>query len=252
MLMGPGTGLAWAHPKLLFTKPAAQTAVASSPQLITLLFNEPVTIGESAIVQAGREVPTGPVAVAREGHFVTAQPSRALKPGTYTVRWRVTGSDGDGDQVEQEFRFAVGLTLAAATGAGAQERPAWGDAALRWMLFAGLAVAVGGLIAQRSTATARAEQPALPPVRSWAPAGLIVALAGVLGLMALRGSDAGTVAALWDGRAGLVLLAEAAGLLAALAMVKLRGWGLRHWRWLSSPKGSARTWAPPTGPGGRR
>ncbi len=90
MLMGPGTGLAWAHPKLLFTKPAAQTAVASSPQLITLLFNEPVTIGESAIVQAGREVPTGPVAVAREGHFVTAQPSRALKPGTYRVELRCT------------------------------------------------------------------------------------------------------------------------------------------------------------------
>jgi copper transport protein len=227
MLMGPGVTVAWAHPTLLFTEPAAQTAVAASPQLITLLFNEPVTIAERAIVlldEAGREVPTGPVAVARQGRVVTAQPSRTLEPGTYTVRWRVTGSDGD--QVEQDFRFAVGMTLAAAAGAGAQERPAWGEAALRWMLFAGLAVAVGGLIAQRSTATARAEQPALPPVRSWAPAGLIVALAGVLGLMALRGFDAGTMAALWDGRAGLVLLAEAVGLLAALAIVKLRRWAL--------------------------
>lgn len=227
MLMGPGAGMAGAHPTLLFTEPAAQTAVASSPELVTLLFNEPVTIGERAIVlldEAGVQVPTGPVAVAREGRFVTAQPSRALDPGTYTVRWRVTGSDGD--QVEQEFRFAVGLTLAVATSAAVQEQPAWGEAALRWLLFAGLAVAVGGLIAQRFTATARAEQPALPPVRSWAPAGLTVALAGVLGLMALRGFDAATVAALWDGRAGLVLIAEAVGLLAALAMVKLRRWAL--------------------------
>ncbi|MDO3634602.1 copper resistance protein CopC [Mycolicibacterium arseniciresistens] len=68
MLMGPAAGLASAHPTLLFTEPAAQTAVASSPQLITLLFNEPVTIGERAIVldTAGRQVPTGPVAAPSE------------------------------------------------------------------------------------------------------------------------------------------------------------------------------------------
>ena len=227
LLLGPGAGIAWAHPTLLFTEPAAQGAVAASPQLITLLFNEPVTIGDRAIVlldPAGREVPIGAAALAREGRFVTARPARALEPGTYTVRWRVTGSDGD--QVEQEFRFAVGLALTEAGAAASVETLAWDHAALRWVLFAGLAIAVGGLIAQRSTATARAERPTLPALRSWAPAGTAVALVGVVGLIALRVVGAGGISAVWDGRAALVLLAEAAGLSAALAMAKAGRWAL--------------------------
>jgi copper transport protein len=227
LLIGPGAGIAGAHPTLLFTEPAAQSAVAASPQLITLLFNEPVTIGERAIVlldHAGREVPIGAAALAREGRFVTARPARVLEPGTYTVRWRVTGADGD--QVEQEFRFAVGLTLTEAAAAGSADEPAWGDAGLRWLLFAGMAIAVGGLVAQRFTATARTERPTLAALRSWAPAGILVALVGVVGLIALRVVGAHSVSAIWDGRAALVLLAEAAGLLAALAVAKAERWAL--------------------------
>ena len=41
---------AQAHPTLLFTTPAADTAVAEAPTVITLLFNEPVTLGENAVV----------------------------------------------------------------------------------------------------------------------------------------------------------------------------------------------------------
>jgi copper transport protein len=229
LLIGPGAGIAGAHPTLLFTEPAAQGAVAASPQLITLLFNEQVTIGERAIVlldQAGREVPIGAAALAREGRFVTARPGRVLELGTYTVRWRVTGADGD--QVEQEFRFAVGLALTEGAAAGSADEPAWGEAALRWLLFAGMAIAVGGLVAQRFTATARAQRPTLPPLRSWAPAGILVALVGVVGLIALRVVGAHSVSAAWDGRAALVLLAEAAGLLAALAMAMAKAgrWAL--------------------------
>jgi copper transport protein len=228
MLVGPGAGIALAHPTLLFTDPATQSAVASSPEAITLLFNEPVTIGERAVVlmdQSGREVPIGPASLAREGRFVTAAPTHPLPPGTYTVRWRVTGSDGD--QVEQEFRFAVGVALpAAATTGGDANQPAWLESALRWLLFGGLAVAVGGLIAGRFTDSARVEQPTLPLIRSWAPAGLVIALVGALGLIAQRLTDARTVAAAWDGSAGVVLLVEAAGLLAALVMVNLGRWAL--------------------------
>jgi copper transport protein len=226
LLIGPGAGIAGAHPTLLFTEPAAQSAVAASPPLITLLFNEPVTIGERAIVlldQAGREVPIGAAALAREGRFVTARPAHALDPGTYTVRWRATGADGD--QIEQEFRFAVGVALTQAAAAGSADEPAWGEAGLRWLLFAGLAIAVGGLVAQRFTATAREQRPTLPPLRSWAPAG-IVALVGVVGLIALRVTGAGSLSAVWDGRAAVVLLAEGAGLLAALAAAKAGRWAL--------------------------
>lgn len=223
MLIGAGAGIAQAHPTLLVTDPATETAVASSPEAITLLFNEPVTIGDRAIVlldQAGREVPTRPATHLREGRAVTTRSAQPLAPGTYTVRWRATGSDGD--QVEQEFRFAVGVALSGSA-AGAGSPPAWGEAALRWLLFAGLAIAAGGLIAQRFTATARAEQPALPPLRPWVPAALLLALAGVAGLILQRVIDAGQLAAAWEGRAAVALLAEAAGLVAAL---KLGRWAL--------------------------
>jgi copper transport protein len=227
MLIGPAAGIAQAHPTLLFTEPAVQTAVGTSPEVITLLFNEPVTIGQDAIVlldQAGRVVPVGPASLAQAGRFVTASPVEQLHSGSYTVRWRVTGSDGD--QVEQEFRFAVGVALTAGVPASAKDRPAWIEAALRWMLFAGLAIAVGGLVAQRSTSTALAERPTLPPVRAWVPAGLVIALVGVAGLIALRVIDAESLAPAWDGKAGLTLLAEAAGLLAALAVSTRGSWAL--------------------------
>jgi copper transport protein len=223
---GPGTGTAQAHPTLLFTEPTAETAVATSPEAITLLFNEPVTIGMRAIVvldQSRRDVPVGPANLARDGRFVTAAPVSALAPGTYAVRWRVTG--GDGDQVEQEFRFAVGVTLSAAAPT-ASATPAWGESALRWLLFAGLAAAVGGLIGRRATDAARAARPDLSPVRSWAPAGMVVALIAAMALFAGRALDAGTVSAVWDGRAGVLLLIEAGGLLTALALASRGRWAL--------------------------
>lgn len=227
LLVGPGAGVALAHPTLLFTEPATQSAVASAPEVITLLFNEPVSIGDRAVVlldESGREVPVGPASLARAGRFVTAAPARPLQPGTYTVRWRVTGSDGD--QVEQEFRFAVGVAMSAAATGGGSTRPAWPESALRWLLFGGLAIAVGGLVARRFTDTARVERPTLPPIRSWAPAGLLIALVGAVGLIAQRTTDAGSVTAAWNGAAGVVLLVEAGGLVAALAMVRLGRWAL--------------------------
>jgi copper transport protein len=224
--VGVGTGVAQAHPTLLFTEPAAQTAVAESPVVITLLFNEPVTVGDRAIVllgDDGRPLPTGPVTLERDGRFVTVQPEQPLAPGTYAVRWRVTG--GDGDLVEQEFRFAVGKAVqAVAPEAGSP--PAWGTAILRWLLFIGLALAIGSVIAGRFTQTARDELPTLPALRSWLPAASALALTGSAGLVVQRVVDAGDIAAAWDGRAGALLLIELAALVAALAAVRLGRWAL--------------------------
>ncbi|MGH3908582.1 MAG: copper resistance CopC family protein, partial [Pseudonocardiaceae bacterium] len=100
VLLG-GAAPASAHPTLLFTDPAADTVVPDSPPSITLVFNEAVTVGPRALTllgSGGREVPIGDTATARDGHMVTARPAGALQAGTYVVRWRVTGSDGD--QVE--------------------------------------------------------------------------------------------------------------------------------------------------------
>ncbi|QSE87701.1 copper resistance protein CopC/CopD (plasmid) [Rhodococcus pseudokoreensis] len=226
-----GAGLASAHPTLLFTDPAADTAVSETPETITLLFNEAVTIGPNAVTVLdgdGRAQSVGESATAQDGRAVTAAVPDPLPPGTYTVRWQVTGDDGD--LVEQDFRFAVGIALTGGGGAGGGGPSiSWLDAALRWVLFAGVALALGGVIGERFTCSARAENPALPALRSAAPAGAAVGLAAVAGLGITLVADAGgTVGALWQGRAGEVLLVEAAGLLAALlvAVAGRRGWAI--------------------------
>ncbi|WP_308114968.1 copper resistance CopC/CopD family protein [Rhodococcus opacus] len=167
-----------AHPTLLFiTDPGSDTAVSDPPQAITLMFNEPVTPAAPAITvhdNAGRAVPMGAIETARDGRVLTARPADTLAPGTYTVRWQVTGADGD--LVEQDFRFAVGLVLTGDGSAAEGPSTSWTDAVLRWLLFLGLAIALGGLAAERVTATARTENPALPVVRSPVVPGALVGL----------------------------------------------------------------------------
>ncbi len=214
-----GAGPAAAHPTLLFTDPGTDTAVSEPPQSITLLFNEAVALGPHPVRVldgAGRDLPVGAATTAKDGRAVTAPVTGALTPGTYTVRWQVTGIDGD--LVEQDFRFAVGTAL---TGAGSEagQTIAWLDAVLRWMLFGGLAVALGGLIGERFTSSARAENPALPALRSQVAAGAAIGLAGVVGLGVRLVLSADTALVLWQGGAGRVLTAEAVGLLVTLAVV---------------------------------
>jgi copper transport protein len=223
-ILGLGAaGTAAAHPTLLFTEPAADTAVSDAPQAITLMFNEQVSIGPDAIVvldKDGRTVPMGAATTARGGQVVTARPAAPLPPGSYTVRWRVTGTDGD--LVEEEFRFGVGYALTAAAPGSEQPPIGWLSAALRWLLFAGFAVAFGGLIGERFVVSARAENPRLPAPRSAITGALAAALAGTAGLAAQALVDAGRVTVLWRDGSGVVVSIEAAGLAVALALVWLR------------------------------
>jgi copper transport protein len=225
-----GATPASAHPTLLFTDPAADTAVPTSPSVISLVFGEAVTIGPHALAVLDSDAhpgPTGPASTARDGTVVTARLTGVLPPGTYLVRWQVTGSDGD--LVDQEFRFAVGTAISAAgTSSGAQPI-SWGDAVLRWLLFAGLAVAVGGVIGERFTISARAEKPDLPPLRSWVLPGALLGLAGVVGLAALLVIDTAAASVLWNGRAGQFLLTEALGLAVASGLAAVRSNRVRVW-----------------------
>ncbi|MBJ8340838.1 copper resistance protein CopC/CopD [Antrihabitans sp. YC3-6] len=213
-----------AHPTLLFTEPGSDSAVPDSPESITVLFNEAVTAGPAALVVFdinGDEVPMGTTVTLRDGRFVTASPTGTLNPGTYTVRWRVTGADGD--LLEQDFRFAVGIALTGDRAQPDNSATSWRDAVLRWLLFTGVAVSLGGLLAARFTSSARAENSALPTVRSWTVAGALIGLAGVAGLAFALVVYAGTVAALWQGRSGLVLIVEAIGFVLAITLTSIRG-----------------------------
>lgn len=218
LLLGPA-GTSAAHPTLLFTDPGAETAVSTAPQSITLMFNEAVTVGPGAVIvfdHAGREMAMDAATTARGGEVVSARPARTLPPDTYTVRWRVTGADGD--LVEAEFRFAVGLALTGDADEKGGDSPSWPDAALRWLLLAGLAMAFGGAIAERFTASARAERATLPAVRSQVVWGIAVGSAGVAGLVVRIAQEAGGIDGLWQGQAGRVVLTQSAGFALALGI----------------------------------
>jgi copper transport protein len=210
-----GAGTATAHPTLLFTDPPADAAVAEPPQLLTLVFNEPITIGQDAITVLspdGRIVPTEPPTSGREGRAVITRLPE-VGSGQYRVRWRVTGTDGD--LVESEFAFFVGAAPTGLSAAPAGAGISWPTAVLRWLLLAGLAVGLGGAVADRFTASARAENATLPPVRPWLRPGSGVAAVGAAGLAALLAAGEGP-AVLWQDRPGQIVLVELAAALLAL------------------------------------
>lgn len=220
---------AQAHPVLLFTDPALDTAVTASPASVTLVFNEAVTASSRAIRVShlrGESVSMDSSQVKKQGTVVTAKVQADLKPGTYLVRWEATGVDGHG--IDGEFRFAVGTAVTgagASTGAGGTD---WMAALLRWLLLAAFAVAFGGIVAERFTTSARAENPRLPVVRPWAgwaaTGGLIAAIAASAVLVA----DLDTVSVLWDSGPGIALAAEVAGFGLSLVLLatRRRAWAL--------------------------
>lgn len=218
-----------AHPTLLFTDPAGHSAAAQSPAPIVLVFNEAV-VPVSVVVfddAGGRRAVDEPRST-RDGTFVTATPNPPLPTGTYLVRWRVTGSDGD--LVEDEFRFAVGVEISEPGGRGTDRDDTstrWTTALLRWLMFAGIAAGIGGLVARRFLTPVRSERPDLPAPVSLVMPGLLVGFGAVAGSAGIAVLDAsGAVDVLWTGAAGRVLLVEAVTAAAAIAAAVLRRFGV--------------------------
>jgi len=179
-------GAASAHPTLLYTTPAAETADPTPPQTIILVFGEPVTVaaGGVAVTDAdGKAMPVEAPGTAKNGHAVTARLPQTLPAGVYTVTWRVTGADGD--LVEGRFRFAVGAALdpAAAVG-GAVGGPSWPTTMLRFVLLAGLTLAAGGMVGDCLVRRARTINPSLPAVEGWTSLGALGGAAVAVALSA--------------------------------------------------------------------
>src|SRR5712692_5432930 len=138
-----------AHATLLFTSPAADSAVPVSPDAITLTFNEQVTLVGTPVTLAGPGGRTIAIGAARESggrSVVTVPVTSRLPDGVYTVSWQVISSDGD--EVGGQFRFAVG-PAPASLGSALAGQPSvpgqWPTAFARWVLFTALAAALGGL-----------------------------------------------------------------------------------------------------------
>jgi copper transport protein len=223
----PGT--AQAHSTLLFTTPAADAAESVSPSTVVLVFNEPVTVtsgGLLVMTPAGRSNPVGNVTTVRGGTTVTGRLSTVLPTGVYTVRWRVTGADGD--LVESTFRFAVGAALTSADASSpATTGTSWPSAGWRWLLFLSLALTLGGMLGARLTDTARTVRATLPAVRTWHGASAAAGLIAAAGLAVSFIADTGAKALL-TATPGRVILAEGAAFAVCLALLRLRP----KWAWL--------------------
>lgn len=134
----------------------------------------------------------------------------------------------DGHGANGEFRFAVGTVVTGAEAASNSQPADWPAAGLRWLLLAGFALMLGGLVGERITSRVRRKHAGLPQVRSWthlvASLGLLAAVAAAAKLVLWAQS----ASVLWESTAGRVVLADAAGLELALALLVLRrpSWAL--------------------------
>ena len=107
-----------AHPNLRRSVPAAGDTLHASPRQLRLTFSEPVEESLSSIRlldAAGQAVTLPAVAgLSSDAATLTVAVEAALPPGTYTVAWRVAGSDGH--PVRGRFTFVVAAPANAAAG----------------------------------------------------------------------------------------------------------------------------------------
>ncbi len=222
-----------AHATMLFTAPAADAAVPVSPRAITLTFDEPVTLAGPPVTLTGAggdRIGTGQARQSRGRSVVTVPVTAGLGDGVYTVAWQVISADGD--PVGSSFIFAVGPAPAALRGpAGAQPSTLglWPLAVARWVLFAALAVALGGLAA-RALARRYTGPPPGPLPAPWALRACLLGLAAafVLAVLQLGGGNlaAGlahlSVPRLLASEPGEIAAAEIAAFAAAAVALRLR------------------------------
>lgn len=136
---------ALAHATLSGASPATQATLAAPPAEVRLVFNQAVTIAPQAIrvLAADGRVVSGPAATRDRGRVVVAPVSGLVRGAAYTVRWRVTSSDGHSPA--GVFTFGIGVPAPPPTEAVESGGTTWKDDAARWALFAALALLVGPL-----------------------------------------------------------------------------------------------------------
>jgi copper transport protein len=215
---------AYAHATLLFTSPAVDGAVPDSPPVVQLVFDQPIVASQTSLtVQSadGRGARLGPVGTGEDSSVVRAPVQEELPAGEYRVEWQVVARDGD--SMMGDFRFVVGSgSVLGVGGGGTETQGTLSMGVLRWMLFAGFALTLGGLVGDRLT---RRTAPHAAAPEPWLRTGAGMALVSAIGLAVLvagagsfaSGLDPGRVRGLVDSTPGLVAIVEVAALAIGLA-----------------------------------
>lgn len=151
---------AFAHATLLHTSPGFRERLSSSPNQVTLRFDQYVKAlpGSVQLFSTTRALPVPRIGV--DGLTLRASLPR-LQRGVYTVRWHALSNDGH--VVSGVFTFGVRANAPPATEAFGASGPTRTEDAVRWLYFLALALVVGGLgfrllVLRRRSLTPRAEK----------------------------------------------------------------------------------------------
>jgi copper transport protein len=136
---------ALAHATLLHATPDFAARLTTSPQAVTLEFNQAVEAFPDAIdvkSSVGRPMTAGPTRTSNRRRVVTV-PLRRLPRDAYTVRWHVTSIEGH--VVSGLYTFGVRVVPPPPTRAFGAGGPTAFEYAVKWGYFVALALLVGGL-----------------------------------------------------------------------------------------------------------
>jgi len=138
---------AGAHSFLIRSDPAAGARLAKGPAALTLYFSEPFVRASEQVTL--RRVGGETLELPQPGSSAATvrQPLPASLRGVYIVHWRVLSDDGHISL--GEFAFAVGSNAALPVLKGSTTRTSWSEVAASWLVFIGLALALGGLVSER-------------------------------------------------------------------------------------------------------
>jgi copper transport protein len=133
---------AFAHATLLKTSPGFRERLQSSPQTVSLAFDQYVKALPQSIQLYSAHGSVGPVRTVEKGRVLEAFVPH-LRKGPYTIRWHALS--GDGHVVSGVFTFGVRARAPLVTDAFGSSGPTRTEDVVRWLYFLSLALVVGGL-----------------------------------------------------------------------------------------------------------
>ena len=220
---------AWAHAEQISSEPTADVVLEASPEVIVVRFSEaiePVDDSLRLLASTGEAIEIGRPDTSGGANTLSAAVPATLPPGSYVVGWRALSADSH--VIRGAFVFSVGSASSGATEVVGEllreQRPdssaQWWLGLGRWLSYAGLAVAIGGLFGLSRWA------PDLVATRKASIALISAAAAGVVGTVVMIGAQAtqigGSILDLADvadtasGRWWLIRVAVASGTLLAM------------------------------------
>jgi len=146
---------AWAHATLESSSPPKDGVVSASPQQILLRFDEPVEVSIGGIrlyTCTGKRLTVGaPRHVNGHGSEIASSVDETLAPGVYLVNWRVISADSHPVQSAFSFRVGAGASPDVAGCANTSTTKSSTTVgvlfgATRFLLFAGIALLIGGVV----------------------------------------------------------------------------------------------------------